>query len=355
MAPPVALETPHAGSIQPKTQDGPAPKQAGDQLFNPAKHLSFSPPSKTLQMSDLALSPTALSSVATTEPFPLLSHDSVLAHRREIFSPDVLDNCMHHTRPGSVQIRGMAPRYAPFIHQFWHSPEVLKIISDVAGVELVPAMDYEISHANVQLGAGGLEEVRGTPKKTVREAVTTDQTKPIIEWHKDSHPFVCVVMLSDARHMAGGETELMKGDGGTLKVKAPQMGCAVLLQGRYITHTAAPVTNMPERVTIVTSFRPKNPTLLDETTNANVRNKAHLSELYYQWTTYRLDVLAERARITAEALRRRYEDNVKQSDPEGKKGLCRIETVDISAMQKWADEQIAYIQQTMYEMRPLGQ
>ena len=128
-----------------------------------------------------------------------------------------------------------------------------------------------------------------------------------------------------------------------------------MLQGRYITHTAAPVTNMPERVTIVTSFRPKNPTLLDETTNANVRNKSHLSELYYQWTTYRLDVLAERARITAEALRRRYEDNVKQSDPEGKKGLCRIETVDVSAMQKWADEQIAYIQQTMYEMRPLGQ
>lgn len=251
MAPPVALETPNAGSIQPKTpksQDNPAPNQAGNLLFNPAKHLSFSPPSRTLQMSDLALSPTALSSVATTEPFPLLSHDAVLAHRREIFSPDVLDNCMHHTRPGSVQIRGMAPRYAPFIHQFWHSPEVLKIISDVAGVELVPAMDYEISHANVQLGAGGLEEVRGTPvdppvateeaianfrrekekekekkKETVREAVATDQTKPIIEWHKDSHPFVCVVMLSDARHMAGGETELMKGDGGTLKVKAPQI------------------------------------------------------------------------------------------------------------------------------------
>ncbi len=34
---------------------------------------------------------------------------------------------------------------------------------------------------------------------------------------------MCVVMLSDARHMTGGETELMKGDGSTLKVKAPQM------------------------------------------------------------------------------------------------------------------------------------
>lgn len=200
-------------------------------------------------MSDLALEPTPLSNIATTESFPLLSHDAVLAHRREIFSPDVLDNCMHHTRPGSVQIRGMAPRYAPFIHQFWHSPEVLKIISDVAGVDLVPAMDYEISHANVQLGGGGLEEVRGTPveppvateeaianfrrekeKEKERETVT-DQTKPIIEWHKDSHPFVCVVMLSDARHMAGGETELMKGDGTTLKVKAPQMVSCLSING----------------------------------------------------------------------------------------------------------------------------
>lgn len=63
---------------------------------------------------------------------------------------------------------------------------------------------------------------------------------------------------------------------------------------------------MPERVTIVISFRPKSPLLLDETTNANVRNKSHLSELYFQWTTYRLEVLAERARIAVEALKESY-------------------------------------------------
>jgi hypothetical protein len=132
----------------------------------------------------------------------------------------------------------MAPRYAPFIHKFWHSPEVLKIISDIAGVELVPALDYEIAHTNVQLGPGGVEGVKTTPvqppiatedgirefeEAKAKDAIVTDQAKPIIEWHRDSHPFVCVVMLSDARFMAGGETELMKGDGSTLKVKAPQM------------------------------------------------------------------------------------------------------------------------------------
>ncbi|KAJ5104227.1 hypothetical protein N7532_004756 [Penicillium argentinense] len=358
MAPSVALD-PHVeyGRDQPT-------------MFSAKRHIDYSPPAEILQMKDLGQNATELSSVASTVPFPLLSHEAVLQHRREIFSDDVLDNCMHHTRPGSVQIRGMAPRYASFIHEFWHSPEVLKIISDNAGVELVPAMDYEISHTNVQLGPGGLDVVRKSPieppmateeaiakfeKEKSKLRAVTDQSKPIIEWHRDSHPFVCVVMLSDARHMVGGETELKRADGSTLKVKAPQMGCAVILQGRYITHTAAPAANMPERVTIVTSFRPKNPTLLDETTNANVRNKSHLTELYYQWSTYRLDVLAQRAHIAAQSLREKYEKHIKESDSDGKKGLCRVETVNVKDLEAWAEGQIKYIEETLQEMQPLGQ
>ena len=205
--------------------------------FDPKKHLAYTPPPNTLKMEDLAHEPTELSPVAHTEPFSLLSYEGVLAHRREIFNQETLDNCMHHTRPGSVQVRGMAPRYAQFIHEFWHSPEVLKIISDNAGIDLVPVMDYEIAHTNVQLGPGGVEAVRQTPidppvatqdaisafEKDKPKSEKTDQTKPIIEWHRDSHPFVCVVMLSDAQHMVGGETELECGDGRSVKVKAPQM------------------------------------------------------------------------------------------------------------------------------------
>ena len=234
MAPPVAVQTPLA---QDQTLSHPDEVQNGVH-FDPKKHLAFTPPSSILTMKDLAMEPTELSPVATTEPFPLLSHDAVLQHRRELFQKDVLDNCMHHTRPGSVQIRGMVPRYTPFINEFWHSSEVLNIVSDIAGVDLVPAMSYEVSHTNVQLGPGGLDAVRETPVEppiATEEAIkrfeqdkpktraVTDQTKPIIEWHKDSHPWVCVVMLSDARYMTGGETELMKGDGSTIKVKAPQM------------------------------------------------------------------------------------------------------------------------------------
>lgn len=112
---------------------------------------------------------------------------------------------------------------------------------------------------------------------------------------------------------------------------------------------------MPERVTIVTSFRPKNPLVVDDMTNANVRNKSHLSELYYQWTVYRLDVLAQRAQLAAQALRERYAHNVEQSDVEGKQGLCRVDTVDVAEVEKWVTEQTKYMQQTLHEMRPLGQ
>lgn len=110
---------------------------------------------------------------------------------------------------------------------------------------------------------------------------------------------------------------------------------------------------MPERVSIVTSFRPRNPTLLDETTNMNIRNKSHLTELYYQWTTYRLEVLAQRAQIAADAFRERYELNVARSDPEGKKGSCRVETVDVAEVENWIKAQVQYMEQTLHEMRPL--
>lgn len=242
MSPPIALE-PLPVTEAPKLPDAfKLTSNDKSVRFDPVKHLAYEPPSKIVTMKDLCLEPTALSPVATTEPFPLLSHEGVLQHRRELFSKDVLENCLHHTRVGSVQLRGMAPRYSQFIHQFWHSPEVLKIVSDIAGVDLIPAMDYEISHTNIQLGPEGLDGARRTPveppeateeaiKKQQQEPkndIVTDQTAPIVEWHRDSHPWVCVVMLSDARYMVGGETELMKGDGTTLKVKAPQMVYSLL-------------------------------------------------------------------------------------------------------------------------------
>lgn len=247
MAPSAIIDTPVAPEdVFKPSHHATAPIQepSPNVNFDPATHLDYQAPSRILTMKDLGHEPTALSPVATTDPFPFLSHEGVLQHRRSLFSKPVVDNCLHQTRTTSCQLRGMAPRYAPFIHQFWHSPEVLKIVSDIAGVELIPALDYEICHTNIQVPLAGKDDVRNTPveppaateemiqalkeqqareKREVEGVDKYDDSKNIIEWHKDSHPWVCVVMLSDARYMEGGETELMKGDGTTVKVRAPQM------------------------------------------------------------------------------------------------------------------------------------
>jgi hypothetical protein len=103
-------------------------------------------------------------------------------------------------------------------------------------------------------------------------------------------------MLSDASQMKGGETALRTGTGDIMKVRGPQMGNAVVLQGRYIDHIALPSTNCRERVTMVTSFRPKDPVLPDDSHLLTVRPVSDLNELYNQWTEYRVEIVEERCR-----------------------------------------------------------
>lgn len=122
-------------------------------------------------------------------------------------------------------------RYAPFVYDVWHSPEVLSIVSKIAGVELVPAMDFEIAHINISsTGDERREDVKqALQEKEHRDAdegvsgCPFEDDQPIVDWHTDSYPFVCVTMLSDCTHMIGGETALRKGDGEVMKVRGPAM------------------------------------------------------------------------------------------------------------------------------------
>ena len=40
-------------------------------------------------------------------------------------------------------------RLAPFIHRAYYSPELLEAVSAIAGIDLVPAFDYEVGHCNI--------------------------------------------------------------------------------------------------------------------------------------------------------------------------------------------------------------
>jgi hypothetical protein len=113
----------------------------------------------------------------------------------------------------------------------WKSPEVLAIVSKIAGVELVPEMDFEIGHINisVQSEQQKAEALAAVVEKESREAdegvagCPWEDDKPIVDWHTDSYPFVCVTMLSDCTTMIGGETALRTGSGDILKIRGPAM------------------------------------------------------------------------------------------------------------------------------------
>lgn len=77
----------------------------------------------------------------------------------------------------------------------------------------------------------------------------------------------------------------------------------MILQGRYIEHQALRALGTSERITMVTSFRPKSPSVRDDTVLTTVRPISDLAELYNQFSSYRLEILEERVRRQLKELR----------------------------------------------------
>ncbi|KAL1965649.1 hypothetical protein VTN77DRAFT_5326 [Rasamsonia byssochlamydoides] len=273
--------------------------------FNPSKHLNFTPPSKVWTMKELGYPDSrGVSPVGVSEPFPLFTEEAIRQMRAEVLSDEVWTHYQYSSNLAQCQLRGFAPEYAPFVYDAWRSPEVLGIISKIAGIDLVPVMDWEIGHVNISVQS---EEEKAKALKAVAEKANRDADEgvagcpweddsPIVDWHTDSYPFVCVTMLSDCTEMVGGETALRKGNGEVLKVRGPQMGSAVILQGRYIEHQALRALGTTERITMVTSFRPRSSAVKDDTVLTTVRAISDLGELYHQFAEYRFDILQDRLR-----------------------------------------------------------
>lgn len=88
---------------------------------------------------------------------------------------------------------------------------------------------------------------------------------------------------------------------------------------------------------MVTSFRPRCPILPDDTVLTTVRPISDLSELYFQFSEYRLDILEERIRIQLKDLR--------EKKRAGKK-------LNVKALKKFLKEQenfLAHMNQEMVE------
>ncbi len=109
------------------------------------------------------------------------------------------------------------------------------------------------------------------------------------------------------------------------------------MQGRHITHQALRALGMQERITLVTSFRPKSPHLPDDSNLRTVRGISNISELYYQFGMYRLEILEARIR-----------DQMKRLDVAHAAG----EKTDTKALKRFLEEQEQFVQHTNSEMMP---
>lgn len=112
-------------------------------------------------------------------------------------------------------------------------------------------------------------------------------------------------------------------------------GTAVVMQGRYIEHQALKARGGRERISMVTSFRPKNPLIRDEVVLTGVRAISNLPELYSQYTQYRLEVLEERIRG--------MEKKVRERERSGRK-------FDVSETRSFVNEQKQFLEAMLLEL-----
>jgi hypothetical protein len=117
-------------------------------------------------------------------------------------------------------------RDAPFIYDAWTDPTVLNALSEIAGIELVPAWNYDIGNVNISVPSEGTGEHKTAiptssdgSEADLKPANNNDDTA--FGWHYDSVPFVCVTMLSDCTGMVGGETMIRTGDRRYMKTRGP--------------------------------------------------------------------------------------------------------------------------------------
>jgi hypothetical protein len=108
-----------------------------------------------------------------------------------------------------------------------------------------------------------------------------------------------------------------------------------MMQGRYIEHQALKAHGGRERISMVTSFRPKCPSVRDETVLTGSRPISEWSELYTQWTEYRLEVIEGRIRAKLKAERQRE---------------ITKRPFNVYAVRKFLEEQKEYLDTTIEEL-----
>jgi hypothetical protein len=69
--------------------------------------------------------------------------------RAEIFCEEVLANCQYTSTVIKHMVRGMGPILTPFTYGAWNPTEPTSYVSQVAGTERVPDIDFKTVNVNI--------------------------------------------------------------------------------------------------------------------------------------------------------------------------------------------------------------
>lgn len=297
--------------------------------FDPEKHLQYYSgdefdqhkyhSTRRLTMEELGLThKNQISPIGVSDAFPLFTEEATDIMKMECLKKDVFlkyaRTSWNSTSGMDCVIRGYTKVgkevVTQFIYDAWTHPKTVELISTMAGVELEVVMDYEIAHVNI--GVTSKEVAEQQVKVHAREQALSGQNSgedipAIVGWHHDSYPFVCVLMLSDTSTMIGGETYLRMGDSKVAHVQGPQKGSAAVLQGRLIQHLAPKPLGASERITMVTSYRAKDPLLHEgsvlSTVKPEVQYGSRFHDFYPDWIEYRADIVEKRLQELVRTMR----------------------------------------------------
>lgn len=115
--------------------------------FDPATHLCCKKPESVVTLKDLALDDVGISPVGVTALFPLFTLEGVTELRRDILSDKVIDKWTVSSYLSAFQGREFTKDVAPFVHAAWTSPEVIRAVSEAAGIDFVPVYVLFLSAA----------------------------------------------------------------------------------------------------------------------------------------------------------------------------------------------------------------
>lgn len=270
------------------------------------RYLELEPPARVFSLDEFgaaAAGPTALSPVAITTPFRVLSDEGAEILQR--ICTELEDVATENERLPKCA-RGVVYR-SEFIRGLYGDSTFLGFLRGLAQAPLEP---HPVAHHAAQLNFA-----------------PEDLSKNVDQWHRDVVSFDFVLMVSDPRPMKGGRFEyfagsveegrelLVNGSGlpeeRVVKVEFPGAGWAVLQQGHRVLHRAARLEERYPRVTMVCSYYTPHPKLEDPTDLATLRKVDGREIALVEWSRYAAVVVArklERFAATETDFRRPLEE-----------------------------------------------